>query len=58
MRSTEELIRAFVKTDPAPKEFSVGSKEDGDLPEKVRSYQRDRLVLEVLLDIRDSVSKK
>lgn len=52
MRKKEELVRLFAQTDPSPKEFSIQHKEDSSLQDKISQYQRERLALEVQLDIR------
>ncbi len=56
MRSTEDIIRMFAQTDPTPREHSVGSKDDSSFPENLRRYQRERLALEIQLDIRNTLT--
>jgi len=55
MRSTEDIVRTFAQTDPTPREHSVGSKDDPSFLENLRQYQRERLALEVQLDIRNTL---
>ena len=53
MKTTEELIRAFAETDPTPRTVEEGKVAPANIKEQIFQYQRDRLLLEVLLDTRD-----
>jgi hypothetical protein len=57
MRPTDTLIQLFQETDPTPKEWDANSKNDTSLPSRIAQYKRERLALEVQLDIRELLQK-